>query len=111
MPPKGRPGRTTIGIAIKTQTDEERQLLERDLIEQLRIISKPESSKFDILKIPSYLCVEVSDADNAKALRARALSHFLTWGDIRKRLKTGKEKYVLAVRGIVVHASVEESLH
>ena len=110
--PVGPKERITIAFAIRTADDVDRELVDRDLVEQVRIeLDKAGlAMPFKVINVPAHHCISISETEKAAQLRAKVRAHFLVWGDIRRRHGAGSEIYVLALEGIVAHRGTHEIL-
>jgi hypothetical protein len=110
--PMGPKEGITIAFAIRTADDVNRELVDRDLVEQVRI--ELDKSGFalpiKVINVPAHHCINISETEKAAVLRAKMRAHFLVWGDIRKRHEFGSEIYVLALEGIVAHREADQIL-
>ncbi len=106
--PRNQKDKTGVVIAIKTENKKQHSRLRSDLISGLRDIIKIEEREnfFNIIELPEYYAVQVTDLPSARKALKKSRSHFLMFGSCKVRLEKGKEFYYISLEAGVMHKPI-----
>lgn len=111
-PPRPRKGRVGIVLAIVGETNDEALRAINDFGKSFRdgIERSSAREQFEVIFLSRFLADEVRDLDSAIKMVGRCKSHFLVFGDIRKRKQGGKTFNVLRFQSLVRHLPIEKNV-
>lgn len=110
--PKNKTGHVGIVISIDSENEEERRVIESDLIRAM--VSAFDDSKchvkFKIIQLPPWHASRISDADAARIYLKKCRAHLLIYGIAKERVVNKKPSHFIKIRQIAAHAPIDISM-
>jgi len=107
-----RISRNKIGVlvAVVGETSQGDIKLRSDFTSQIRsiLVNSPGESLFEVIVLPRFLAVQVTDRECATRVMNRSRAHFLVFGDLRERKEKGRSYHVLRLQSLVRHHPIEK---
>lgn len=110
--PKAKKKHIGIVVALKTEQDREKLLLEAELVRALRL-SLEHSNRtniFHILRFGERLSSKIHSPADAEKFVRRARAHFIVYGDLKQRKIKGENNFVFRLHGLVIHQNVHPKI-
>jgi tetratricopeptide (TPR) repeat protein len=109
-PPRPTTGKVGIVLAIVGETSDETLRGINDFGKSFsqEIERSSAREQFEVIFLPKFLAVEVRDLASATKMVHLCKSHFLVFGDIRKRKEGGKTFNVLRFQSLIRHSPIEK---
>ena len=106
--PKNEKNKIGIIVAIKTESKEEQNKLDNDLIFGLReYLREPKlAERFHLIIYDQQLCSQIVDSQKADKYLRASRAHLIVWGHLVQRNFKGNPSHLFALRGIVRHAPI-----
>ena len=110
--PKNPKGKVGIAVAIISDEEQEGKQIEYDLVRSLRQLlhRDPAGANFHLLVLPTHAAEQISDFGSADRVLRQTRSHFMLYGQAKRRNYLGKEVHVLSLEGVVRHAPVPKNV-
>jgi hypothetical protein len=107
--PKNKVG---FGVALVTETKEQREKIYHDLIVTLRTLLNNSRFRyrFHFIEYPQYFAEKLEDVDTARKFLKDANLRFLVYGRVRTRVINEKETHVLQLEGVVSHRPIDPEI-
>lgn len=108
-PPKTPEGKIGLVLAITGETGDESLRAANDLGKAFRdeVNRSASGADFNIIFLPEFLSKRVVDTESATALLGQTRSHFMAYGDLRKRKEGGRAFNVLRLESVVRHSPIK----
>lgn len=106
--PKNRKQKIGVIVALRTEKNKEKIILENDVIHELNnyLINSCEGNKFSVLRYPEKIINKIHDRYSATKYLNLSKAHFIIYGSISERKINGKESYIFKLNGVVRHAEI-----
>jgi len=110
--PKNPKGKVGIAVAILSDEEREARQIEFDFVHTLRQLLQrdPAGANFHLLVLPAHVTEQISDFSSASRFLRKTRSHFMLFGQAKRRNHLGKEVHVLSLEGIVRHAPIPKDV-
>ena len=102
-PPKFEPGRQGLLLAIRWETQEQRNRLTNDLLPAIERALANCSVDFQVLALQEFHASEVRSPEDASGYASRTGATLTLFGSLVERMHHGKNHIVLLTQGIAVH--------
>lgn len=108
-PYKSPPKKVGFGVALVTESREQREKLYHDFIVSLRtLLSKSKYRyKFAFHVYPQHFAEKIESSDDARKFMKDARLRFLIYGRVRNRIVNDKETHILQLDGVVAHRPID----
>src|SRR6266403_1651130 len=108
--PHNRKGRFGVLIAIYAEGDTEQLRLKRDFIHQLekRLDEAGLETRANVMVLANHQAEKLNNIESVNKYVKRTKSHFVVWGDIKRR-SDEEQRYYLRLDGLVVHAPIPQA--
>ena len=103
--PKCEKGKIGFVIALCSETDEQRQLVQEDFVKEIQAVLDQSRRviDFDIKVLPKWHAEQIKNTEDAIRYSKSCRAHLLMYGDTRKRKISGKNQFVFRLRQTVLH--------
>jgi len=110
--PKASKRRVGFGVAISTETKEQRERLAKDFIATLQDLLSKSNLKygFSFVEFPEYYALRMKTKEDATKYLRISRCHFMIYGRARMRRIQDKDHHVLNLEGIVAHQPISQEI-
>ena len=110
--PRHARGRIGIGVALTYEDPKHQRRVAADFVTRLReLLDDPARRvRCSVIEFPSGIAAKVATVEAATELAANSRSAFLLHGRVRLRNLGGQSHHVLDLRGLVLHAPIQQAI-